>query len=102
MGFFKTLGRKTHKAANKFAKTADKGAKFVKSASHVARDVGKVAEVVGAATGQPEIIAGGAALRAAGKVGGKGVKAYRSIRKGDHEGAMKAAHSAHHSHSHFR
>mgnify|MGYP003659166241 FL=1 len=102
MGFWKSLGRKTHKAGNKFLKSADKVAKFTKSASHVATDVGEGVAAFGAVTGQPELVAGGAALAGAGMMGGAAVKGYRGIRKGDVSQAVQGASEAHgHHKKHF-
>jgi hypothetical protein len=98
MGFWK----KTRKAGNKFLKTTDKVAKFAKSASHVASDVGSGVAAFGAATGQPELVAGGAALAGAGALGSAAVKGYRGIRKGDVKQAVQGASEAHGHHSqHF-
>tara|TARA_R110000787_G_scaffold213618_1_gene323128 strand:+ start:329 stop:640 length:312 start_codon:yes stop_codon:yes gene_type:complete len=103
MGFWKSLGRKTHKAGNKFLKSTDKVAKFTKSVSHVASDVGGGVAAFGAATGQPELVAGGAALAGAGAMGTAAVKGYRGIRKGDVKQAVSGATEAHGHHAqHFR
>ena len=102
MGWMKSLGRKTHKAGNRFLKTTDKVAKFAKSASHIATDVGTGVSAFGAMTGQPEIAAAGAAVAGAGMLGTAAVKGYRGIRKGDMNQAVEGAVEAHeHHHQHF-
>tara|TARA_R110000787_G_scaffold77384_3_gene170074 strand:+ start:2723 stop:2959 length:237 start_codon:yes stop_codon:yes gene_type:complete len=76
-------------------------AKFTKHAGHIAEDVGGAVTMFGAATGQPEIVAGGGLLMAGGGLAQASAGAYRGIRKGDPEKVMHHAKAGHKHHKHF-
>jgi len=91
MGFLKKLGKKLNQGKKLGVKLSGSAGRLGKKGGRAIENVGRVASVIGAVTGQPEIAGAGLGMIGLGKTSQLAGQGLRDLSKGRLEKASKSA-----------